>query len=127
MLVAKELISLGADVNIAMNDDISDTEELEIGCTPLIAAVGCTPLTAAAGMTHNLELVLLLLRKGAIKQPEFSFEYNKDAKQIMKIAEDQIKKEKLFLAAYVKPENQESIIQTLPPDLAKYLFEFIKN
>lgn len=116
MLAVQELINLGADVNISTTYDYFISE---------VSLNGSTPLWAAAEKTKNLVLVKLLLRNGAIKQPENDF--SEEGKQIIKAAEYQIKNEKLFLAAYVKPENHESIIQTLPPDLVKYLFEFIEN
>ncbi len=117
-LAAKELIKLGADLNLATSSKCNDTKT---GKTPK----GATPLWAAAEKTKNLKLIKLLLKHGAVVPPGLG----RQGRNLVRSAQVQIERERtakrLFLAAYFKPENNESILKALPIELIRRIFEFI--
>jgi hypothetical protein len=115
-LAAKELMRLGSDVNLATSCWSGDSLR---GDTPR----GATPLWVAAQKTKNLKVIKLLLKNGAIIPPKLDPQAQTLVDGVQKEIEDEKKPGSLLLAAWLKPENQASIIQILPKELLTHIFE----
>lgn len=117
-LVAKELIVLGANINIATTAPFGSSK----GRFPK----GATPLWIAAEKTKSLDLVKLLIKHGADdSSPKFSME----GKALILLARKQLEEEKtikrLFLAAIFKKDNDGSVVKTLPYELIKEILSYL--
>jgi hypothetical protein len=117
-LAAKELIRLGADLNLATSTCCGDTTS---GDTPS----GVTALWAAAEKTQNLKLIELLLMHGAASPPHLTEEKQEIITTLQKEISLEREKRRLFLASYFKPENNESITKKLPQELVREVYDFI--
>lgn len=113
---AKELIRLGANVNVATSMGCSDSQQ---GYTPYAA----TPLWAAAEKSKNPKLVKLLLRHRALLGDE---SVSNAAQAILNAARKELGAKNTFLAGYFKAENRESILQTLPYELIREIYERLR-
>ncbi len=117
-LAAKELIRLGANLNLATSMCCGDSSKGD-------TLRGATPHWAAAEKTQNLKLVKLLLKLGAVVPPDLSEEGQEIINAVQRKIQQEREAKRLFLASYFKPENNESITQVLPYELVRDIFEFI--
>jgi hypothetical protein len=118
-LIAKELIRLGANPNIATIFWRDTNTQGEI-------PEDVTALWAAAEKTKNLKLVKLLLLYGAIIPPQLSSE----GAQIISTAQEEIKqerleKEKLFLMNYFKRRDDAIPLHILCPDVVRKIYDIL--
>lgn len=108
--VAKKLIELGADINLATKYGAGDTVR---GNIPSKA----TPLWACIEKAHNRILAKYLIRMGAM-----AIKLSSEGEKILQELILEIHGQRLFLAAYFKNSNVDSIINFLPKDLIKHIY-----
>ena len=109
-LVAKKLIDMGADINLAARYGAGDSSR---GNTPSEA----TPLWACIERACNRRLGKYLICMGAI-----AIKLSQKGEMIKEELILEIHGKRLFLAAYFKPENNGSIINVLPKDIVRHIY-----
>lgn len=117
-ILSKELIELGAEVNVHFTSDYFNK------ITPLIMAA----------LNDNLQLVKLLLKNNAIVPDSAEAELGEDKMRLIKIAEKEIYQQKtvnsLVLASYLKPQldeegNEISPLKVLPPEMMFHIWKYL--
>lgn len=119
-IVAKELLSLGAEINLATSFWSGDTRK---GDTPASA----TPLWAAIERSKNRSLIRFLIKKGGVVSPELSKEGKELLDSVLQELEEESKRIMLFCAGYFKSENKDCYLQTLPKDIIILIYRLLMD